>query len=99
MSNENFQRNERVGAIPTLVGVGRPTPVLGELRDLPTRCKDKAQRKKRAESLQASNIKNKFIKGAALVLLLYSITTTKHKFEIKGPNTRDLNFVATWLRY
>ena len=71
---------------------------LADLHQCPANCvvfrrtaRTKAQRSKCADRPQISNIKHKFIKGAALVPL----TTTKHKFEIIGPSTRDLNFVKT----
>ena len=47
----------------------QPTPVPGELRSLPTDCKDKTQRSKYTDSPQTSNIKHKFIKDVALVFL------------------------------
>ena len=80
-----------VGAIPTLGGIGEPTPVPGELRSLPTHCRTKAQRFKCADSPQTENIKHRFIK----VRPWCSITTTNTNLKINGPNTRDLNSVAT----
>ena len=47
-----FALVQGVGAIPTLGGIGEPTPVPGELRSLPTHCRTKAQRFKCADSPQ-----------------------------------------------
>ena len=89
---DSMQNRTIVGTLPTLGRIGGPIPVLGELRSLPTHCKAKTQRIKCADSPQASNIKQKIIK----VRPWCSIATTKHKFEINGPNTHALNFAATW---
>ena len=69
-----------VGAIPTLGGIGEPTPVPGELRSLPTHCRTKAQRFKCADSPQTENIKHRFIK----VRPWCSITTTNTNLKLMG---------------
>ena len=68
------------------------TPVLGELYSLQTHCMDKSQRRKCADSTQTSNINTSLLKMRPWC----SKTTTKHKFDINGPNTRDLKFAVTW---
>ena len=69
-----------VEAIPTLGGIGEPTPVPGELRSLPTHCRTKAQRFKCADSPQTENIKHRFIK----VRPWCSITTTNTNLKLMG---------------
>ena len=69
-----------VGAIPTLGGIGEPTPVPGELRSLPTHCRTKAQRLNARTAHKLENIKHRFIK----VRPWCSITTTNTNLKLMG---------------